>query len=370
MISVEECFEEIRKYLKAFTKEQILEKSTKLIDVKEILVHNKIEPIILYVSRGCKSEDSEWEKNKILNYNRISSCSKIFETLEKLRIPYAVIKGAYLDKMAYKNIGLRYSYDIDFLIEKKNYNKVHRLMLESGFVAGEWNAIENKIDEATRESVIYNLMYTHQAVPYVKIEKFSGYEQDISVDLNFSISWGEDKQGFSLTTQLLDDTQIIEYENVKYRVLNPEAFLIQICMHSYRDMNTLFLIKTGKFQLRLLCDVFYFIFFNVEKLNAEKFINICKQHNYEKYIYYVLYYTTEVFDNFFWIDYVMKCIKPKDVSFLDTYGISSGEIKKWPIDFRDRVMSCDLFNTLTAYLTEDDIKKMNIIDANMQHKIK
>lgn len=371
MNNVEDSFEVLRKYLKAFTNDTVLGDSPELSNIKNILVHNKIEPIILYVSNGCKSAKySEWQKNKVLNFNRINSCAKIFQTLEDLKIPYAVIKGAYLDKIAYKNIGLRFSYDIDFLIEKRNYKRLHKLMLECGFIAGEWNVKEKKIDKTSRESVLYNFIYTHQAAPYVKIEKHDGYDQDISVDLNFSISWGEDEQGLSLTSQLLEDTQIVEYENIKYRVLNLEAFLIQICMHSYRDMNTLFLIKIGKFKLRLLCDVFYYVFFNADKLNADKFINICKQHNYEKYIYYVLYYTTEVFDNFPWIDYVMKCIKPEDESFLNTYGISADEIKQWPIGFRDRVMSCNLFDTIRSSLTEEDIKKINIIDDNMQHQMK
>jgi hypothetical protein len=371
MNNVEDSYEILREYLKAFTNDKVLGDSPELYDIKGILIHNKIEPIISYVSNGCKSpEYPEWEKNKVFNFNRISSCIKIFENLENLKIPYAIIKGAYLDKLAYKNMGLRFSYDIDFLIEKKNYKRLHKLMLDCGFIAGEWNAKEKKIDIASRESVLYNFIYTHQSAPYVKIEKYNGYEQDISVDLNFSISWGEDEQGNSLTSQLLEDTQVVEYENIKYRVLNPETFLVQICMHSYRDMNTLFLIKTGKFKLRLLCDVFYYIFFNLDKLNADKFIDICKQCNYEKYIYYVLYYTTEVFDNFPWIDYVMKCIKMEDVSFLNKYGISTDEIKQWPISFHDRVVSSNLFDIISSSLTERDIKKLNIIADNIQHQMK
>jgi hypothetical protein len=360
-------FKNLQKYLKAFTDNSIIRNLPELSDIKDISIYNKIWPIILYVANGNKcNEYYDWNKNKVLNYNRINSCIKIFETLEDLKIHYAVIKGAYLDKIAYKNIGLRFSYDIDILIEKKNYKILHNIMEEYGFVSGEWNNEKKQIEKFSRESMLYNIIHTHQAVPYVRIDKYEGYDQDISVDVNYSISWGEDEHGIPLTSQLLKETQIVEYENLNYRVLNPEAFLMQICMHSYRDMNAIILIKNGKFKLRLLCDVYYYIFFNVNILNADKFINICMQQNYEKYIYYVLYYTKEVFGKFLWIDYVMECIKPKNLSFLNTYGLSSNEIKQWTIDFQDRILCCNLYDIIRPFLTEQDIKKMDIISNNMQ----
>ena len=218
----DKSFEILRNYLKAFTRNEILGSSLELSKISDILAYNKIEPLISYVSYGYEStEYPKWKKNKSLNLKRIKACKEIFNVLEEQGILYAVIKGAHLDKVAYKDIGLRFSYDIDFLIEKKNYKKLHKLMTDFGFVAGEWNVDEKRIEVASRESILYNYIYTHQATPYVKIECHNGYDQDISVDLNFSISWGEDKQGVDLTTHLLEDTQIVEYDNVKYRVLNP-----------------------------------------------------------------------------------------------------------------------------------------------------
>lgn len=357
-------YERVIEYLKKFVGDVSGINDLQIQSIQSLAQRNRIWPIIEYIVQTYENTNT-YEKNKAEHLLRIECCIKVFDKLENINVKYAVIKGAYLDKIAYGDIGLRDSGDIDILIDNKDYKTLCRLLEEEGFVCGYWDEEKKEVINYSRGTILYNYLYTHQAAPYIKVITLDGVVHTVEVDINFSISWGEDKSGNVHTKNILKNTRLISYENFKYRILTPEYFLMQICLHAYRDMNSIILIHEGSYVLRLLCDIYYYIVKGQELVTADKFLNIVKRCGYEKNIYYVFNYVTEVFGKNEWIEHVMSQLPEMTYEELNCYGLDESEIKKWPIVFSERIMSDNLFEIIKPQLTVADLQKIASIIDNM-----
>lgn len=332
-------------------------------DIEELAFRHRISPVVKYV---CSIENSiDRNKTKNRHYQRIYNLCNVFNKLDKKSIPYAVIKGAYLDKIAYKNLGLRSSKDIDILIDKKNYTILCEILEAEGFVCGYYDEEKDEIKKYSRDLILYNYLYTHQAATYVKRVKVDGAWYTIKVDINFSVTWGEDTDGYRNSAEILNNLRYVEYEGIRYKVLTPEYFLLQLCLHSFRDMNSIVLIYKNKYSLRLLCDVYYYIVNDLETVNADKFVDVVKQLGYEKSIYHILYYVREVFGDNNWVTYVMDTLGENSKKWVSLFGLTDEERKVWNINFLERILCDDLFEKIKPMLTDSDINKVNSIMNNM-----
>ena len=67
---------------------------------------------------------------------RFAMIEEIISLLESEKIPYAILKGAYLGDIAYGDLNKRTSNDIDFLITKEYIKAVKSICHKAQFVAG------------------------------------------------------------------------------------------------------------------------------------------------------------------------------------------------------------------------------------------
>lgn len=323
---------------------------------------NRVDTIVLFMFNSQQAEN-KYHCNKIEHRLRLEACKDVFNRMNNEGISYAVIKGAYLDKIAYGDYGLRSSNDIDILIDKNNYSKVYKILIQEGFICGYID--RDGVHEYSRELRLYNLMYTHQSATFVKQVVYEEIVYQIKVDINYSISWGEDPAAILMTPIILKNTQIACYAGINYNILIPEYFLMQLCLHSYRDMNSLVLIYKKKHILRLLCDIYYYIVRNSSILNIVYFCSIVQKYGYEKQIYSILISVQHAFGRESWIDNAIDCLGINNDTLVDCYGISPDEIKKWEIDFWDRFTCDNLFEAIRSQLTDKDWKKLNSIINHM-----
>ena len=102
-----DAYETLIQYLNRFAEDDVVINKQEM-EKDEALLHlskrNKVLSIVQYLNG---ENQKEFKVNQLKHYARIESCMNLFNTLDNLHIPYAVIKGAYLDKVAYKNIGVR-----------------------------------------------------------------------------------------------------------------------------------------------------------------------------------------------------------------------------------------------------------------------
>ena len=256
-------------------------------DINRLAEKHKIDSILKYVYFD-PSVQQLCEKNKNNHFCRLLDCIGVFSKCDEGGIPYAVIKGAYLEKVAYMNKGVRASNDLDLLIRKRDYKKVSEILVSEGFVCMslDWKA-KKYVELTDRARLLYNHVFSHQSCSFFKYHSEDRYTK---VDINFSITWGEDSRGASMSEELLSGyVRKVNYRDIIFNVFEPVAFLFQVSLHSYRDMNSILLQKREKYKLARLCDVYYYIINKEEAVDKSVFIKLVKKYSYEKPIYYILY---------------------------------------------------------------------------------
>ena len=78
------------------------------------------------------------------------------------------------------------------------------------------------------------------------------------------------------------------------------------------------------------------------------------------FVFYVLYYTGQVFDDKFLRQYIEAFRTPEGEALLNCYGLCKKEQKEWNCDFRARLDAENLYDFIKNDLTEKDKEKILI----------
>lgn len=289
------------------------------------------------------------EKFEKVNRFLYKAAEKFLNDLDD--IPYAVIKGVPLSYIAYGNTGTRHTSDIDILIDKKNLNKIESRLRDYGFSQG----IEDK--KELREKRIFCFAKSHQLLPYEK--KFG--KISVQIDLNFSLFWGEyTGEKIDISSFIEDRMPIKIYESNIY-VLQPEKALIQLCLHHYKEMNSIYLLANhNSIYMEMFRDVFYLLNNTAYIVNSDKLVDLCREYHVEQYIYYVLYYTETLYSNSKIKDIIERLQSESGQYLLDKYGLSANEQKVWKVDFETRLQTENLYTIIEKDLQKQDLQKIEI----------
>lgn len=276
---------------------------------------------------------------------RYKHAKPLFEALQSRS--YAVIKGAVLSNQIYGSPSIRRSGDLDILIHRHDIDYAKQVLLDSGFIQG--RVFNNEIIPFTRKELIFQASQSHQTAPFVKAtgNKLCPY---INYDLNTSVFWGEYEHECDMNL-VLSETQKTSIYDIPIKKLLPEMEFISLCLHHYKDMNSIYLLAIGNLKLSLFCDIFYYLK-NVS-MNTDKLFNLSNKLNAVPYIYYCLWYTNQIFDAEFLVPTISKFESPEGISLLSSFGLSDNEKHEWNIDFLDRLFSpsfrVDFYSALSEY---------------------
>lgn len=178
-----------------------------------------------------------------ISKQRYETCNNLFLDLKEA--DYVVVKGEPLSFLAYKKFGERCGSDIDILLPKETLDYVECLLEINMFA-------KNKISRTDR---ILMLSSSHQVQPWSKEIAMIG---GVTIDLNFDIFWGEYEGNRIDIEEFLSDTIEMEIYGVKVKTLPPLKAMIQLILHHYKDMNSLFLLATRKsIRYDMFKDVYY-----------------------------------------------------------------------------------------------------------------
>jgi hypothetical protein len=95
---------------------------------------------------------------------RYTACDTVFEALNH-KIPYAVVKGAPLSMAAYSGAAFANPEYIDLLGEQERYDRVKRILLDNGFVQGQYRSRPNRF--VPRKELLFFSSLTHSWPPFV-----------------------------------------------------------------------------------------------------------------------------------------------------------------------------------------------------------
>lgn len=323
------------------------------IDISSLLYEHKCFYLLSKTDRA-NAYKTEMAMNQICISERYKVCRSIFEAFEVNEIPYAVIKGAVLSKSAYGDVKLRKSGDIDLLISRKNIDVVKKMMLDDGFVQG--RVTDNGIEPFSRRELLFQSAASHQVAPFIK-KNANPLCPYVNVDINMDIFWGESDRKADMDF-LLSYTENEEICGSRIRKLTAETEFISLCLHHYKDMNSIYLLSQGSLKLFLFYDIYFYLRNNKLSLNQLK--KLCEKLAVSEYVYYCIFYANEIFQDELLSLYLTVLDTEKARKLLYTFGLAEDEIKTWNISFSERLFMDFPNDAFYSLLTEKDLKKIRL----------
>lgn len=272
----------------------------------------------------------------------------VYELPDISSFNYALIKGEALSVQAYGKPGTRISCDVDFLISQNQLSLVEDRFLNSGFC----RITDNRTVRISMQTM------SHQSVP---LAKDLGAIGTCSIDLNFDLFWGEYEGERIDIDDFLSDSCEIEVYGKRLKVLPPEKAFIQLALHHYKDMNSIFLLATRANRWReLLSDAYCLLKRNSKDISVMSLLNTCKKYRIDKYIYFILYHIGAIFNDELISGYIHEFESDEGKQLLSCYGLCDSERKKWKCDLHTRLASENHFHLIENDLSEEDMRKISI----------
>ena len=287
-------------------------------------------------------------KSILLKLFKQESYMQLKKILSVENLHYAIIKGEVLSKQAYGKNGFRHSSDIDILIPRRKIHEIEDALGEFGF----YNSAKTRVDK------IMLLSNSHQIAPWVK--EIPPWGKAV-IDLNFDIFWGEYEGKRISIEEFLSDTIQMDVYGVKLKTLPPIKALIQLILHHYKDMNSIFLLATrNSIKYEMFKDIYYLLKNNLDVISLDKLHAMSIEYEIIPYVFYVLYYTGQIFDDDILKHYIEAFRTTEGETLLNCYGLCTKERKEWKYDFKTRLSTDNLYELIRDDLTEKDKEKILI----------
>ena len=264
------------------------------------------------------------------------------------RLNYAIIKGDVLSIQAYNKENMRIYSDIDLLVPKNELYLLEYWLTQYGFTS----------TQKTKLNRITTLSFSHQTSPWNK--EFYPWNS-VTIDVNFDIFWGEYEGKKIDINEFLSDTVEMDIYGVKVKTLSPLKAMIQLILHHYKDMNSIYLLATRKsIKYNMFRDLYFLLKNNLDTITQDKLYAISSEYEIIPYVFYVLYYTGQVFEDKILKQYIETFRTPEGEALLNCYGLCTKEQKQWKYDFKKRLEADNLYKLIKDDLTEKDKIKIAI----------
>ena len=287
-------------------------------------------------------------------------CDEIFEQLNS--IPYVIMKGCVLSKSIYGDEGYRSIGDIDILVSPKHIEYVDEVLSRGGFVQG--TIIEGDVQEYNRSEKIFHRAFTHQLASYIK-KTNRRLLPVINIDINIDLLWGESDLNINID-EYLQHTQTVSVFNKSVNKLEPIYEFIALCLHHYKDLNSVYLIYKHGLKLSLFSDIYYYV--KNAKLDSKEMYKVAQELGVSKFIYYCLFYTNVIFDDEIISKFLDECIESRDEFMLNSYGLSDNEKTTWNLSFESRLFGKNFFDAFVDGLTSSVKEKIQLNEKYLLRK--
>ncbi len=304
------------------------------------------------VINNCITAVTGGTENIIMDKNKEALCkiqymmSKgFFNGLNSCGIKYAVLKGCPLAYYKTGDPGSRLSSDIDILISRSDIDKATELLEASGF--------QNSyaLDRKERIMLVSN---SHQIPSYSKcLGKCC-----VQIDVNFDLFWGEYKGKRIDVPEFLEGTAEMDIYGCRIRALPPLKCMVQVILHHYKEMNSLYHL-TGHVAIRrrMFEDIYALCRRYPAEISIDRIYEAGQRYGILPYAYYMFYYTRQVYDDAILDGYLEALRTEEGRALLDCYGLSDQERKTWKIGFPER-LEADLTEMVRAGLSGEDREKL------------
>lgn len=266
------------------------------------------------------------ERNQLYQ-NEINA---IVELLDDNNVKVIPVKGAYLIPQIYKDYGVRYSGDADFLIRYEDLEKAEKILGEKGYIKGNYNFKERSISKISRREDIKWKTFMSNSHPLIKLsdsELFSTYK----VDFRFALDDSLRKQPIN---EILDT--YISSGQVK-----AAYYLIHLCTHFYDEAKHSADIELTKdMNIIKLCDIREYIIQVTTSNDLKELVCFAKKYGLEKQVYFTMLFLFLIYNDGY-EEEILEGLKIEDDAFIYTYGDNTlTNDQKTNLSIADRLFAC------------------------------
>ncbi len=217
---------------------------------------------------------------------------------------------------------------------------LHRTEDENGVIPLNTNEIFARLLKAPL--VEYHAANTHQLAPFVKKTE-NPLCPYINVDVNTDLFWGESEKMADLS-RVLAETQTVSVCDVSLQKMTAEYEFVALCLHHYKDMNSLYLLYNRGLPLGHLCDIYDYI--HAAPLQADKLTKICEEMEVSPYVKACILLAIRIFGTDDSTEALLQGLEGPDLS--NFFGLKAEEYRIWELPLSHRI-----FGNIRHYL--DDI---------------
>ena len=154
-----------------------------------------------------------------------------------------------------------------------------------------------------------------ETIPFVKIQN----GEPLVIDLNFSIDYKPEKET-KIVKELLGNTEDVVYEEVTFKTLNMDDFIIHLCCHLYKEATVYDWVNRRKdLLLYKFSDINVIFNRYLDDKRVSALINRINYLGLNKECYYAIYNTGEIFPRLYKvvnIEKLLVSICPNDLTFM------------------------------------------------------
>lgn len=235
--------------------------------------------IIQVAYMGLKKRNSLFQKELV----------DIVKCLEKENIIAIPVKGAHLISKVYKDYGVRYSGDMDFLIKYEQVRSAEAILESKGYIKGYYDNNEKEIIKISRKEDIKWKTFMSNNYPLLKKSNnnlFSVYK----VDLRFAL---DDKLKKEPINEIIDI--YVQLGKVK-----PAHYLLHLCTHFFDEATHLVDIALAKdMNIIKLCDIREYIIKCVAMQDLKELVWYAKKYKLQNQVYITMFFLEVIYGDGF-----------------------------------------------------------------------
>gem|GEM_PF-4912760 len=138
--------------------------------------------------------------------------------------------------------------------------------------------------EISRNGKIISNMFSHQFTPFVKKTPIA----NLTVDVNYDLFWGEYEGERIDITEFINDSFFMDIFGNLVKTLTPEKALIQLVLHHYKEMNSLYHLATHNSINLIMFEEIYNLIIN-SAITPERVYCLSKKYNICRKIRYIVF---------------------------------------------------------------------------------
>lgn len=268
----------------------------------------------------------------------LSVQQEIEEFLQEANIKFVRLKGGCLLNSVYRDLGLRFMNDLDYLISSDDADKIKKNMKLRGFENGNIKINSGCLTPHTRKDELVWKTKMNNLPPFFR---FSDNEYCPIIDIDFCMYLD-----YNMNRRVTD----IMLKNAIGNNLSKVDLMLHLCAHLYKEAtNASWILLGTDITIMKFCDVRE-VMLRLSNAECDELIKKAYAYDLHNAVYYSLYYLSMIYSDDIIQDILLQFKDDVKLEILEQFGEREfGEPHKWKQAFLYR-----LFNGSNEEISKDE----------------